>query len=597
MTTPIPSRERASFTRVRPLILPAALLSLVATLTPVSTAAAPQAAPHAATCTGSSVGPGIPPPVNVPAGVPGFHAAWYGQSGYPTLCPGERSSAVVAYHNSGSRGWVRGRMGEVAYLGTWESDPGQDEPTVLGGDGQMGSPGTGWPRWNRVAQQPHDYVGPGQIAWFQFVIRAPDEPGFYRLYIRPLIEGAAWMEDVGVYWQVTVLNHDGTAPGGRVSSRVPAPIRYDALAMAPAAMEGTAINSVRGSCPPKELGACVVLASGTRGTWTSTWVDIQFPFSQLIPSWNAHTPPGTWIEIEMQARTAALRETRWWRFGTWAFGDETVRRTSFNGQSDGDGVVETDTFKSRAEKMSAYRMRLTLARAAGVAASPNVRRVGAVVSDTRSYVPRYPSPRYSDRAIELPVPRYSQEIHAGEFPEYDGGGEAWCSPTSTQMVVEYWGKRLAAAELAWVPYADPQIDYAARYTYDAAYRGTGNWPFNTAYAAHFGLETRVTQLRSLNEAERFIAAGVPLVASITHAPGALPGFLNNAGTAGHLLVIVGFTASGDVVANDPAATSNATVRRVYPRAPFERSWIGGSGGVVYLVSTENTFVPFAPPQA
>jgi hypothetical protein len=160
------------------------------------------------------------------------------------------------------------------------------------------------------------------------------------------------------------------------------------------------------------------------------------------------------------------------------------------------------------------------------------------------------------------------------------------------MVVEYWNKRPSAADLAWVgPYADPQVDYAARYTYDLAYGGTGNWPFNTAYASRFGLSARVLQLGSLNDAERYIAAGVPLVASISHAPGALPGFLNNAGTNGHLLVIVGFTASGDVIANDPAATSDATVRRVYGREAFERAWIGGSGGVVYLIATPNTFIP------
>jgi hypothetical protein len=545
-------------------------------------AAVPLTAPLSAVCSGSAVGPGIAPPARVPLGIPGFHASWYGQSGYPTLCPGERSNAVVAFYNSGSRGWVSGRMGEVAYLGTWNADPGQDEPTVLGGNGEMGSPQTGWPRFNRVATQPSDYVGPGQVAWFQFTIQAPDRPGFYRLYIRPLVEGATWMEDAGVYWQVTVLNYDGTPPGGRISSRVPAPIDDTSPAWAP----GSEFDNV-GFAPP-ELG--ILLTAGTTGRWTSPWQPTRFPFSQLIPSWNAETPTGSWIEVEIQARTAAGRETRWWRMGIWAYGDETIRRTSINGQSDADGLVETDTFKTRAEKMTAYRARVTLSRTSATGASPILRRIYAVASDTRSYTPRYPSPRYLDRAIELSVPRYSQEIHAGEFPEYDGGGEAWCSPTSTEMVVEYWNKRPTSDELAWVgAHADPQIDYAARFTYDAAYGGTGNWPFNTAYASHFGLEARVVQLGSLNDAERFIAAGVPLVASISHAPGALPGFLNNAGTSGHLLVIVGFTASGDVIANDPAATSDATVRRVYGREAFERAWIGGSGGVVYRIGS--TFVP------
>jgi len=182
-------------------LLVSAGTTLTATVTAGQVATAAPA--QSGTCQ-SSVGPGIPPPASVPAGIPGFHAAWYGQSGYPTLCPGERAKAVVAFYNSGSRGWVSGRMGEVAYLGTWEPEPGQDRPSPLGGDGAMGSPNTGWPRYNRVALQPAGYVGPGQVAWFQFEVVAPSTPGTYRLSIRPLIEGAQWLEDYGVFWYVSV---------------------------------------------------------------------------------------------------------------------------------------------------------------------------------------------------------------------------------------------------------------------------------------------------------------------------------------------------------------------------------------------------------
>ena len=186
-----------------------ALLLVLAT----SVAGVPATPARAATCTGST-GPGIPPPAlsSFPSGVPGFHAQWYGQSGYPTLCPGERSTATVAYYNSGSLGWVSGKLGEVAYLGTWDTEPGQDQASPLGGDGTNGSPATGWPRYNRIAIQPAPYVGPGQVAWFQFTIQAPPVAGYYRLYLRPLIEGATWMEDFGVYWLVTVLNADGSRP-------------------------------------------------------------------------------------------------------------------------------------------------------------------------------------------------------------------------------------------------------------------------------------------------------------------------------------------------------------------------------------------------
>jgi hypothetical protein len=148
----------------------------------------------------------------VPSGIPGFHAAWYGQSGYPTLCTGQISRAVVAYYNSGSLGWQIA-PNTAAYLGTWNPTPGQDRPSLIGGDGTHGSPNTRWAGYNRPALLPEigrfgTYVGPGQVAWFQFTVKAPPTPGTYRLYIRPLIEGVEWMEDFGVYWQITVLQGD-----------------------------------------------------------------------------------------------------------------------------------------------------------------------------------------------------------------------------------------------------------------------------------------------------------------------------------------------------------------------------------------------------
>src|SRR3979409_360529 len=129
------------------LLLAAILCGSTALL--VASAHFARASEPAASCT-SGVGPGIPPPASLPSGLQGFHAAWYGQSGYPTLCAGERSTATVAYYNSGSRGWVRGNMGETAFLGTSDPIPGQDRASLLGGDGQLGSPPRASPRCHRV---------------------------------------------------------------------------------------------------------------------------------------------------------------------------------------------------------------------------------------------------------------------------------------------------------------------------------------------------------------------------------------------------------------------------------------------------------------
>jgi hypothetical protein len=53
-----------------------------------------------------------------------------------------------------------------------------------------------------------------------------------------------------------------------------------------------------------------------------------------------------------------------------------------------------------------------------------------------------------------------------------------------------------------------------------------------------------------------------------------------------LLVLRGFTKSGDAIVNDPAAASDNTVRRVYKRAQLEKAWIEASGGMVYVTEAQ-----------
>src|SRR5207248_2233962 len=249
--------------------------------------------------------------------------------------------------------------------------------------------------------------------------------------------------------------------------------------------------------------------------------------------------------------------------GRWAYGDADIHRTSVGGQGDADGYVAIDTFFAKDHQLTSYQLHVNL-----FGSGAKVTRLGAVASDPVNTNPYVSSATTMTKTVDLRVPSYSQEIHAGQYPQFDGGGEAWCSPTSTSMVVAYWGKGPAPADYAYVlsdyPDAtDPWVDYAARYVFDYHYNGAGNWPFNTAYAAHFGLESEVTQLHSLAEAEQFVKTGIPLVASIAFEPNKLEGFLFR-GTDGHLLVIGGFTASGDVISYDPAAVAPARYREVTP---------------------------------
>ena len=335
------------------------------------------------------------------------------------------------------------------------------------------------------------------------------------------------------------------------------------------------------------LGTTIAYDSAT---WTSEWFATPTAFTELVASWNADTPEGTWIETRMRAEGDKGR-TKWYVMGRWAYGDETIYRTSVGGQGDADGFIATDTFFAKDHPMTAYELQVELFRAQGSGLTPRLDFIGAVASDAPNLKGYVPSPLGGAEGTTVAVPAYSQEIHKGDYPEYDKGGEAWCSPTSTSMILRKWfPERPGASEYAYVladprygpEHPDPWIDYAARYVYDYRYQGAGNWPFNTAYAAHFGLRGFVTQLRSLNEAERFVTQGIPLVASIAFTSNKLSGFLFKS-TGGHLLTIVGFDAAGNVISNDPDSASDATVPHVYDRRQFERDWLASTGGIVYVI--------------
>lgn len=338
-------------------------------------------------------------------------------------------------------------------------------------------------------------------------------------------------------------------------------------------------------------------------TWTSPEVLPGFGLTELVTSWNARTPAGTWVQLAVSGTTEAGERSRTHILGRWAEHLATIHRTSVPEQDDHVAGVTVDTLVTGpGRSLVSWQLTVSLLRLAGSTATPVVSLVGAMAS-------RLPTTRASTAAASLggasattlDVPTYSQEVHVGEYPQYNGGGEAWCSPTSTAMVLAYWQRVTGdpsygpnLEDLAWVEpsYPDRQVDHAAAGTYDWSYDGTGNWPFNTAYAGVYGLESFVTRLRSLAEVERFIAAGIPLVASLSFTKDELTGA--GYGTTGHLVVIVGFTDSGDVVVNDPAshlAPSNDEVRTVYDRGEFEQVWLSGSGGIVYVIRPPSVALP------
>ena len=95
----------------------------------------------------------------------------------------------------------------------------------------------------------------------------------------------------------------------------------------------------------------LTLSGAAEGTWTSAPQSVPFAFDELVASWNATTPGGSWITIEMAA-SGSGRTTKWYTMGIWTSDVTPAHRTSVGGQADTDGTVAIDTF-IRAKKAAA----------------------------------------------------------------------------------------------------------------------------------------------------------------------------------------------------------------------------------------------------
>ncbi len=294
--------------------------------------------------------------------------------------------------------------------------------------------------------------------------------------------------------------------------------------------------------------------------WTSPIVRSPGEWTELVMSWNATPPPGAGLQFEARAFRAE-QATKYYTLGRWS-ADAAQPRESVRNQRDDAGDVETDTLALR-EPAGRFQLRVTELGGEQGSAVP-VRFLGVSVLDPRVSVPvGKPDQRAWGRALVVP------ERAQGNYP---GGAQEWCSPTSVSMVLAYWARELGRPEL------DHDVPDVVKGVFDRNWPGTGNWPFNTAFAGSLpGMRAYVTRFTDVAELEAWVERGVPVVVSVCY--DLLRGRPRTR-NSGHLVVCAGFTAEGDVVMNDPGTRDQ--VRKVFLRENLVRAW-AHSKNTVYLI--------------
>lgn len=280
------------------------------------------------------------------------------------------------------------------------------------------------------------------------------------------------------------------------------------------------------------------------------------PWNELLLSWNASTPEESGLEFQAQA-VFPERNSAWYSLGAWSEETNAFSRHSLGKQKDADGEVDTDILRLKAPA-EGFRIRVIL-HPAKSGRVPELRLLTVSLIDTHSTNPPVASPPGLRNKI-LNVPQRTQHAYAG--------GISWCSPTSLSMVLQYWADRLGRPEIGH------DVPEVVAGVYDPGWHGTGNWPFNVAYAGRFQpLRAYAARLRDLADVEAWISKDVPVVISVSL--NLVRGKPAQEGD-GHLIVVVGFNETGDVWVNDPDASyppvPGRTIRRLYSRQDVERGW-------------------------
>lgn len=305
--------------------------------------------------------------------------------------------------------------------------------------------------------------------------------------------------------------------------------------------------------------------------WLSPVINTVAPWNELVVSWNADAPAGTWLQIEARALLPG-RATKFYVMGRWTRDNQPFPRASVPGQQDADGDVQVDTLVLHQLAANAQ-VRLTLGGTNNLLPRPKF--LGLAFCNT-NLTPAVLPPNQAAWGLVIATPERSQQSYPG--------GSGWCSPTSLSMVLTRWGR--VAEHPEWKLDAP---ETAAGVFDHGFHHPTGNWPFNTAFAGSLpGMRAYVTRFSDISELEDWIAAGIPVIISARYdlLQDGRPPDLN-----GHLTVCRGFTETGDVVINDPWTNPKVeSIRHIYKRANVLRAW-ATSHNTVYLVYPENWPVP------
>jgi len=286
------------------------------------------------------------------------------------------------------------------------------------------------------------------------------------------------------------------------------------------------------------------------------------PANELVMTWNGNAAERSSFLFEFKVRASGGPWSVWYTLGMW----KPEKRLKMFRDDPEYGPLEADILKAtRHFDEAVCRAHF---RSYDGDRTPSLRRLTLCATDSAAEG-QAEIDASDGGAFDIAVPWLSQHDPATVADEQMRKAGA-CAPTSTTMVLRYWGVTVEVAEVG-------------RRAFDPSARIFGNWAFLVAAASEFGLSGRVRRFNSLAALERVVRNGSPAIVSVSYRKGDLTA-KPQAESSGHLMVLRGVASNGDMIVNDPdAASPESGEAVVYPRLEFARAFFG-HGGVALLIS-------------
>lgn len=279
------------------------------------------------------------------------------------------------------------------------------------------------------------------------------------------------------------------------------------------------------------------------------------PFNEGLPSWNGTAPDdSSSFKIQMRfpygSSWSPWLTVGFWKANIWS----SYGQTSYGG-----GYIDYDNVKLNTYQ-SSWQFKVIFGRKNINNESPSLDKLSFFVSDSRTTTSINYTQILNDNPPQILIPTdfiYQYNVDPIIGPDI-------CSPTSTSMALRSYNIQVDPYQFA--------LD-----NYDPYFEMFGIWPRAVQNAAEYGMNGAVTRYRNWSDCYKVLANNGRIVMSI-----GAPLY------TGHLVMLAGFTSTGNPIVHDPARTNGYSY--VYNKSSISHSWFD-KGGVGYtFYDTDSIFV-------